>query len=38
MYQFNALGSPSASNSNFTTKLHKIRELTGIYTPDFFSP
>lgn len=38
MYQFDALGSPSADNSNFTTKLQKIRELTGIHTPDFFSP
>lgn len=38
MYQFYALGSPNAGNSNFTTKLQKIRELTGIHTPDFFSP
>lgn len=35
MYQFNAVGSPTANYSNFTTKLIIFGELTVFYT-DFY--
>ena len=36
MYQFNAIGSPIANYSNFTTKLVNFRELTGFHSPFLF--
>ena len=38
MYQFDAVGSPTANYSNFATKLIKFGELTVVYTDFYFTP